>query len=143
MGHWFGSGGARQRGEAVSVHLTLALDVYTHSLVAFRLTLTSDTSVEVQRVLGCNILPVRVLRPTDEQAVERAFGAIRSLLFELPVGYQGIDVVDRGTDPEADAVLTMTAMERQALPLARSLHNADSIFGEGLDVGNEVKRGPA
>ncbi len=166
-------------GEAVSVHLTLALDVYTHSLVAFRLTLTSDTSVdvamllrdmtmplplrqgwgkdmewpypgipaavvaefaghrvaalpfftpetvttdhgavyknhhlvEVQRVLGCNILPARVLRPTDKQAVERAFGAIRSLLFEHLLGYQGIDVADRGEDPEADAVLTIAEME--------------------------------
>jgi hypothetical protein len=122
-------------GDPVSVHLTLALDVYTRSIVAFRLTLVSDTSVdaamvlrdvmlplplrdgwgedmewpypgvpaavvaefaghrvaalpffapetvttdhgavyknhhlvEVQRVLGCNILPARVLRPTDNQ----------------------------------------------------------------------------
>jgi hypothetical protein len=166
-------------GEPVSVHLTLALDLYTHSLVAFRLTLVSDTAVdvamllrdmtmplplqdgwgedmewpypgipaavvaefaghrvaglpfftpetittdhgavyknhhlvEVQRVLGCNILPARVLRPTDKQAVERAFGGIRSLLFELLLGYQGIDVADRGADPEGDAVLTIAAME--------------------------------
>ncbi len=122
-------------GEPVSVHLTLGLDVYTHSLVAFRLTLVSDSAVdvamllrdvtmplpmrpdwgedmawpypglpaavvaefagyhvaglpffapetvttdhgsvyrnhqlvEVQRVLGANILPARVLRPTDKQ----------------------------------------------------------------------------
>ncbi len=122
-------------GEPVSVHLSLALDAYTHSLVAFRLTLVSDSAVdvvmllhdmtmplplqagwgqdmewpypgipaavvaefaghkvaglpffapetvttdhgaayrnhhlvEVQRVLGCNILPARVLRPTDNQ----------------------------------------------------------------------------
>ncbi|HZO68818.1 MAG TPA: hypothetical protein VFB74_27815 [Kribbellaceae bacterium] len=167
-------------GEAVSVHLTLALDVYTHSLVAFRLTLVSDTStdvamllrdvmmplplrpdwgeemewpypgipaavvaefaghrvaalpfftpetittdhgsvyknhhlVEVQRVIGANILPARVLRPTDKQAVERAFGAIQSLLFEHLLGFQGVDVADRGSDPEADAVLTLEAMEQ-------------------------------
>jgi hypothetical protein len=166
-------------GEAVSVHLTLALDLYTHSLIAFRLTLVSDTAVdvamllrdmtmplplqdgwgedmewpypgipaavvaqfaghrvaglpfftpetittdhgavfknhyliEVQRVLGCNVLPARVLRPTDKQAVERAFGGIRSLLFELLLGYQGVDVADRGADPEGDAILTMAAME--------------------------------
>ncbi len=166
-------------GEPVSVHLTLALDAYTHSLVAFRLTLVSDSSVdvamllrdvllplplredwgeelewpypgipaavvaefagqrvaalpffapetvttdhgsvyknhhlvEVQRVIGANILPARVLRPTDKQAVERAFGAIRSLLFEHLLGYQGIDVADRGVDPEADAVLTVVEME--------------------------------
>ena len=166
-------------GQPVSVHLTLALDAYTHSLVAFRLTLVSDTSVdvamllrdvmmplplrpdwgedmewpypgipaavvaefaghrvaalpffapetvttdhgsvyrnhhlvEVQRVIGANILPARVLRPTDKQALERAFGGIRSLLFEHLLGYQGVDVADRGVDPEADAVLTIAAME--------------------------------
>jgi hypothetical protein len=167
-------------GEPVSVHLTLALDVYTHSLVAFRLTLVSDTSVdvamllrdvmmplplrpewgedmewpypgvpaavvaefaghrvaglpfftpetittdhgavyknhhlvEVQRVIGANILPARVLRPTDKQSVERAFGGIQSLLLEFLLGYQGVDVADRGVDPEADATLTITAMEQ-------------------------------
>jgi len=166
-------------GEPISVHLTLALDVYTHSLVGFRLTMVSDRSVdvamllrdvtmplpmrpdwgedmawpypglpaavvaefagyavaglpffapetvttdhgsvyrnhhlvEVQRVLGANVLPARVLRPTDKQAVERAFGAIRSLLFEHLLGYSGVDVADRGADPDADAVLTIDAME--------------------------------
>ncbi len=166
-------------GEPVSTHLTLALDVYTRSIVAFRLTLISDTSVdvamllrdvmlplpmredwgedmqwpypgvpaaviaefaghrvaalpffapetvttdhgavyknhhlvEVQRILGVNILPARVLRPTDKHAVERTFGAIRSLLLEHLLGYQGVDVADRGVDPEADAVLTIAQME--------------------------------
>ncbi|WP_436494282.1 hypothetical protein [Actinokineospora sp. HUAS TT18] len=166
-------------GDPVSVHLTLALDVYTHSLSAFRLTMVSDSAVdvamllrdvtmplpmrpdwgeelewpypglpaavvaefaghrvaglpfftpetittdhgsvyrnhhlvEVQRVLGANILPARVLRPTDKQAVERAFGGIRSLLFEHLLGYSGVDVADRGADPEADAVLTIDQME--------------------------------
>ncbi len=66
--------------------------------------------IEVQRVLGCNILPSRVLRPTDKQAVERAFGVLRSLLFEHLLGYQGVDVADRGVDPENDAVLTVAQM---------------------------------
>ena len=167
-------------GEPVSAHLTLALDLFTHSAVAFRLTLVSDTSVDIamllrdvmmplpmrdgwgpemewpypgvpagivaefaghrvaglpffapetittdhggpykshlvvsaQRVLGCNILPARTLRPQDKAACERAFGALRSLLFEHLPGYTGIDVADRGADPEADAVLTMDEMER-------------------------------
>ena len=167
-------------GDPVKCHLTLALDVYTHSLVAFRLTLVSDTSVdvamllrdvmmplpmregwgedmewpypgvpaavvaefaghkvaglpffapetittdhgsvyknhhlvEVQRVIGANILPSRVLRPVDKRAVERAFGIIQSLLFEFLPGYQGVDVADRGADPEGDAVLTLAEMER-------------------------------
>jgi hypothetical protein len=67
--------------------------------------------VDAQRVLGCNILPARTLRPTDKQAVERAFGALRALLFEQLPGYTGVDVADRGVDPEADAVLTITQME--------------------------------
>ena len=166
-------------GDPVSAHLTIALDVYTHSLVAFRLTLVSETAVdvgmllrdvmmplpmrpdwgeemawpypglpaavvaefagyevaglpfltpetvttdhgsvyrnhhlvEVQRVLGCNILPARVLKPTDKAACERAFGVIRSLLFEKLIGYTGVDVADRGADPEGDAALTAGQME--------------------------------
>jgi hypothetical protein len=35
-------------GEPASVHLPLALDLFTHSLVAFRLTLASDTAVDVR-----------------------------------------------------------------------------------------------
>jgi len=166
-------------GEPVEAHLSLALDVYTHSLVAFRLTLVSDTSmdiamllrdvmtplpmregwgpelawpypgvprqvvtdlagyevaglpffrpetvttdhgtvyknhqlVEVQRVIGANILPSRVLRPTDKAGCERAFGGIQSLLFEMLLGYRGVDVADRGADVEADAHLTLAEME--------------------------------
>ena len=166
-------------GDPVRVHLTLALDVYTHSLVAFRLTLVSDKSVdvamllrdvmmplpmrsdwgeelqwpypglpagvvaefaghkvaglpfftpetvttdhgsvyrnhhlvEVERVLGCNILPARVLKPTDKAACERAFGSIRSLLFEKLTGYTGVDVADAAADPEGDAVLTDLELE--------------------------------
>ncbi|MGH3736540.1 MAG: hypothetical protein ACRDT6_13125, partial [Micromonosporaceae bacterium] len=52
-----------------------------------------------------------MLRPTDKQALERAFGGIRSLLFEHLLGYQGVDVADRGVDPQADAVLTVAEME--------------------------------
>jgi transposase InsO family protein len=166
-------------GEPVKPHLTLALDVFTHSLVAFRLTLVSDASVDVamllcdvmmplpmrddwgedlewpypglpaavvaefaghrvaglpffapetvttdhgsvyrnhhlvdvQRVIGCNILPARVLRPTDKAACERAFGVIRQLLFELLPGYTGVDIADRGEAPEADPVLTVEELE--------------------------------
>ncbi|MFD3553343.1 transposase [Streptomyces goshikiensis] len=165
--------------DPVTVYLSLALDVYTHSIVAFRLTLVSDTAmdiamvlrdvmmplplrpdwgeemewaypgvpatlvaqfaggkvaglpffapevvttdhgavyknhhlVEVQRVIGANIRPSRVLRPTDKQAVERAFGAIQSLLFRILPGYRGVDSSDRGVDPEGDACLTVAEME--------------------------------
>lgn len=166
-------------GDPITVHLTLALDVYTHSICAFRLTLVSDSSVDVamvlrdvmlplpmreewgedmewpypglpaamvsefagyevaglpfftpetvtsdhgsvyrnhhlvdvQEAMGCRILPARVLRPQDKSAVERVFGSIRSLVFEKLAGYTGVDVSDRGADPEGDAVLTLAEME--------------------------------
>lgn len=165
--------------DPVKVHLTIALCTYTHAICAFRLTLVSDTSVDVamllrdvmlplpmredwgeemewpypglpaavvaefaghevaglpffapetvttdhgsvyrnhhlvrvQEDLGCNILPSRVLRPEDKNLVERVFGSIRSLLFEWLPGYTGIDVADRGADPEGDAVLTIPELE--------------------------------
>ncbi|MPY59839.1 transposase [Streptomyces spongiae] len=166
-------------GEPVSAMLTLALDLFTHSIVAFRLTLVSDTSVDIamllrdvmlplpmregwgedmewpypgvpatvvaqfaghrvaalpffapetvttdhgspyknhhvveaERTLGCNMLPARTLRPTDKFVVERAFAAINSLLLEHLLGFTGADVADRGADPEADAVLSMSQTE--------------------------------
>jgi hypothetical protein len=45
-------------GEPVSAHLTLALDAYTHSVVAFRLTLVSDTSVDVAMLLRDVMMPL-------------------------------------------------------------------------------------
>jgi hypothetical protein len=36
---------------------------------------------------------------------------IRQLLFEHLTGYTGVDVADRGADPEGDATLTMDEME--------------------------------
>jgi hypothetical protein len=44
-------------------------------------------------------------------AVERAFGVIRQLLLAKLPGYTGVDVADRGADPEGDACLTVEAME--------------------------------
>jgi hypothetical protein len=43
--------------------------------------------------------------------VERTFAGIQSLLFEHLLGYQGVDVADRGVDPEADATLTIVETE--------------------------------
>ncbi|MDX3616068.1 transposase family protein [Streptomyces europaeiscabiei] len=165
--------------EPISVDLTLALDAFTHSLVAFRLTPGSDSSVEVAmllrdvmlplpmrpgwgpemewpypgvpaalvaefaghpvagrpffapetltsdhgsvyknhhlvqvaRTLGVTVLPARAMRPTDKASCERAFAGIQSLLLELLLGYRGVDVADRGADPEGDAVWTLSEME--------------------------------
>lgn len=165
--------------EPATVNLTLALDVYTRSILAFRLTLVSDRSIDVAMVLrdvmtprpmragwdddmrwrypgvpgdliaeqtgypvaclpflapeiittdhgsvyknhhlvnvehhlGVNILPARVMRPTDKQAVERTFGGIRSLLFELLPGYQGVDVADAGPAPQPHTLMNIDEME--------------------------------
>ncbi|MFE2478524.1 transposase, partial [Streptomyces sp. NPDC059389] len=45
-------------GDPVKVHLTLAMDVHTHSLCAFRLTLVSDQSVDVAMLLRDVMLPL-------------------------------------------------------------------------------------
>ncbi|MEW2626275.1 transposase [Streptomyces sp. NPDC048106] len=45
-------------GDAVTATLTLALDLYTHGLPAFRLTLQSDTSVDVAMLLRDVMLPL-------------------------------------------------------------------------------------
>ncbi|WP_441247772.1 transposase [Kitasatospora sp. McL0602] len=45
-------------GEPVSVVLSLALDLYTHSIVAFRLTLVSDTSVDIAMLLRDVMMPL-------------------------------------------------------------------------------------
>ncbi|MFD4745889.1 transposase [Streptomyces rubiginosohelvolus] len=165
--------------EPITVHLTIALDACTHSIVAFRLTPVAESSVEVAMLLrdvllplpmrpdwgpevewpypgvpaalvaevaghpvaglpffapetvtsdhgavykshhfvqaaatlGIDLLPARAMRPPDKAACERAFGGIQSLLLELLLGYRGIDVADRGVDPEGDATWTLSDME--------------------------------
>jgi hypothetical protein len=60
-------------GEPVSVHLTLALDAYTHSLVAFRLTMVSDSSVDVAMLLRDMMMPL----PLREDWARRWSGPTR------------------------------------------------------------------
>ena len=54
-------------GEPVSVHLTLALDAYTHSLVAFRLTMVSDSSVDVAMLLRDMMMPLPLREDWGEE----------------------------------------------------------------------------
>jgi transposase InsO family protein len=68
--------------------------------------------VRVARTLGIDLLPARLMRPSDNAACERAFAGIQSLLLELLLGYRGVDVADRGADPEGDAVWTLQEMEQ-------------------------------
>jgi hypothetical protein len=60
-------------------------------------------------------------------ACERAFGALRTLLFAKLPGYTGVDVADRGADPEADATLTMAQMERLIADFAVSVFTDRSV----------------
>ena len=155
-------------GEPVSAHLTLALDLFTHSAVAFRLTLVSDTSVDIAMLLRDVMMPLPMRdgwglrwnglipgcppassrtspgtgspgcrssrrRPSPQTTgvrirampscrrnrrwaatsslPGRCARRTRPLSGQLP-GYTGVDVADRGADPEADAVLTMEQMGR-------------------------------
>lgn len=167
-------------GLPVEAKLTLALDVYTRSIVGFRFTLVSDKSVDVAMVIrdvmmpmpmrpewgedalwpypgvpahivaeqagftvagkpfmpiegittdhgsvyvshhvvelseecGSNLLPARKMRARDKHAVELTFRMIRQLLLEELPGYRGMDVADRGVDPEGDASMTLEQAER-------------------------------
>ena len=45
-------------GDPVSAYLTLALDMFTHSAVAFRLTLVSDTAVDIAMLLRDIMMPL-------------------------------------------------------------------------------------
>jgi hypothetical protein len=91
-------------GDPVSAHLTLALDVYTHSLVAFRLTLVSDTAVDVAMLLRDVMTPLPLREDWGEE-MEWAYPGVQAAMVANLAGY-------RAADPEADAVLTVTEMER-------------------------------
>ncbi|WP_329214704.1 hypothetical protein OG257_36700 [Streptomyces sp. NBC_00683] len=67
--------------------------------------------VQAATTLGVDLLPARAMRPPDKAACERAFAGIQSLLLELLPGHRGIDVADRGADPEGDATWTPAEME--------------------------------
>ena len=166
-------------GEPTTAKLTLAVDVYTRSIVGFRFTLTSDKSIDVAMVLrdvmmpmpmregwdsdaewpysgvpasvlaegigytvagkpffeietattdhgsvyanhhardlaaftGINLLPARKARGRDKAVVERMFGTIRQLVIEHLPGWRGVDVADRGADPQAAASMTLAEAE--------------------------------
>ncbi len=54
-------------GEPVPVHLTLALDACTHSLVAFRLTMVPDSSVDVAMLLRDMMMPLPLREDWGEE----------------------------------------------------------------------------
>ena len=74
-------------GEPVTASLTLALDLYTHSLVAFRLTLVSDTSVDVAMLLRDVMMPLP-LRADWGQDMEWPYPGIPASLVASFAGHK-------------------------------------------------------
>ncbi|MFC8094828.1 transposase [Streptomyces sp. NPDC057301] len=74
-------------GHPVSVHLTLALDVYTRSIVAFRLSLVSDTSIDVAMVLRDMMMPLP-MRPDWGTSMEWAYPGVPSTVVAEFAGYE-------------------------------------------------------
>lgn len=70
-------------GEPVSVVLSLALDLYTHSIVAFRLTLVSDTSVDIAMLLRDVMMPLPMREGWGEDMEWPYPGAPASLVAEF------------------------------------------------------------
>ncbi|NUK00748.1 hypothetical protein [Streptomyces lunaelactis] len=75
-------------GTPISVHLTLALDTYSHSLVAFRLTPVSDSSVEVAMLLRDVLLPLP-MRPDWGEELEWPYPGVPAALVAEFAGAPG------------------------------------------------------
>lgn len=74
-------------GTPISVHLTLALDTYSHSLVAFRLTPVSDSSVEVAMLLRDVLLPLP-MRPDWGEELEWPYPGVPAALVAEFAGHR-------------------------------------------------------
>jgi hypothetical protein len=74
-------------GDAVSAQLTLGLDVYTHGLAGFRLSLVSDTSVDVAMLLREVMTPTR-LRAEWGEAARWCYPGIPAQVVEDLAGYR-------------------------------------------------------
>ena len=98
-------------GEPVRPHLTLALDVCTHSLVAFRLTLVSDTSVDVAMLLRDVMMPLPMREDWGED-LEWPYPAFRprSWRSSPATGSPGSRSSRRRLSPRTTAVSTGTTI---------------------------------
>jgi hypothetical protein len=59
-------------GDPVSAHLSIALDVYTHALVGFRLALVSDTGLDIAMLLRDVMTPTRMRGPSASELLTDA-----------------------------------------------------------------------
>ncbi|MFD4010513.1 hypothetical protein ACFWRX_09520 [Streptomyces albidoflavus] len=74
-------------GAPIFVHLTLALDTYSHSVVAFRLTPVSDSSVEVAMLLRDVLLPLP-MRPDWVEEMEWPYPGVPATLVAEFAGHR-------------------------------------------------------
>jgi hypothetical protein len=74
-------------GVPISVHLTLALDAFSHSLVAFRLAPVSDSSVEVAMVLRDVLRPLP-MRPDWGEEMEWPYPGVPAALVAEFAGHR-------------------------------------------------------
>ena len=74
-------------GDPVRCHLSLALDVYTHSLCAFRLTLVSDTSVDIAMLLRDVVMPLP-MRPDWGEDLEWPYPGIPAAMVAEFAGHK-------------------------------------------------------
>jgi hypothetical protein len=74
-------------GDPVRCHLSLALDVYTHSLCAFRLTLVSDTSVDIAMLLRDVVMPLP-MRPDWGEDLEWPYPGVPAAMVAEFAGHK-------------------------------------------------------
>ena len=74
-------------GDPVRCHLSLALDVCTHSLCAFRLTLVSDTSVDIAMLLRDVVMPLP-MRPDWGEDLEWPYPGIPAAMVAEFAGHK-------------------------------------------------------
>ncbi|MEV8426884.1 transposase [Streptomyces niveus] len=74
-------------GTPISVHLTMALDTYSNSLVAFRLTPVSDSAVEVAMLLRDVLLPLP-MRPDWGEELEWPYPGVPAALVAEFAGHR-------------------------------------------------------
>lgn len=66
---------------------------------------------DVCRQHGIDLLPARTYTPSDKAAVERAFGAIRTMILERLDGYRGSDTSERGKNTDNEIEWTAQRLE--------------------------------
>jgi hypothetical protein len=125
-------------GEPTSVHLTLAMDVYTRSMVAFRLTLTSEKSVDIAMMLRDMTMPLPMRNDWGEDMAWPYPGIPESVIAEfaghsvagLPFFAPEAVTIDHGSPfKNHDLIAAMRVLGTSVLP-ARKMRPQDKTVVE-------------